>query len=269
MKFVTFNVLHMCHEFKYNYEFSHIITKYGLYVDAKLNEIVRMTDILSKLKKLLLASTIKKEMITICLQEVNGDLLKMIKEDVDIMLCHIFWYEVRKPKNDYNIYNNCGEFLVSIMGNVDPKVFNAHYLKSECVQYSDLGKAALIIHDGNMCIINTHLPFKENGLVALKDLAPYIGAYDVTIVCGDFNVKWLFLEKYLKKLDYMKYLSFVSNLGVPTCRINRKDGFSVNIIDHVLAFQKSGNTILCTRLNVIDDNLSDHSIVECDLFMKN
>ena len=120
---ISWNVLHMVHEINYVYDMSPVITQYKIKEEWS-NEKFRLNDIVKTLSQLLIKhSTIE---CFICLQEVPGDLLPLLREMIDSHvgsalasqpLIHTHTYpripRVRKIQGA-SLYTDSNESLVTI-----------------------------------------------------------------------------------------------------------------------------------------------------------
>jgi hypothetical protein len=128
---ISWNLLHMIHEIKYAHDTSPVIARYSIN-EKWSNEKMRLNDIIKTLGELLSKySTIE---CFVCLQEVAGDLIPMLRKMLDSHadsiltskpLMHIHTYS-RKPhvreRQGESLYTDSNESLVTI--HCDPRIIS-------------------------------------------------------------------------------------------------------------------------------------------------
>jgi len=251
MNIHTFNVLHICHELNYNKENSFILSKYE-------NENDRIMEIFNKIIELFI-----NDIVIVCLQEVPHILLEHFKRfSKNDYYLKVYYYKLpRYPKSSYNIYQNNSEYLVTLIYdkiNID-KVYNI-----EKIQYADYGKAALIciIDTYDICCINTHLPINNyGGKDAFEFIKDYIDEFDNCILLGDFNKNKKYAMELFKKYNMIDSLQTFTESEKYTYKRKLDDGsYIYKSYDHIFIFSYK-NKYSLTNTQVIDDEISDHSLV--------
>lgn len=234
LQIITWNVLYIPHEYKYNRYGSRVLPYYG-------DEKERLTLIYQKITTFLNGNTI------ICLQEVPGDLLTLIQQIKSYQI--IFYRHTRKGVG--NIYKDMGEYLVTLI----PWSYNI--IDKFTVQSITDGKAALHIVTDDFIIINTHLTISEEGSADLRvflyDVMDGYPQYDIYLT-GDMNhilteLIPVICEE-ITKFD--RCLSYINITGSSWPQGNRT-------IDFVFGIGKEN---LLDDVFLLDCNhLSDHQIV--------
>lgn len=151
MKIISWNVLHIIHELNHVFNDSPVLDKY------LRNEVKRLTDIFNAIKALM------NENSVICLQEVPGDLLTLLKQ---LPNTTVFEYKYsRVPTIKYSrapirilkelepIYDDPAEYLVTL-------VHQKHSATAlQTIQFDDPGKACQVTQIGDTIVMNAHIPF--------------------------------------------------------------------------------------------------------------
>jgi len=257
----TFNVLHRCHEEYYNKDNSFIIKKF-------INENDRINEIYVKIIELLI-----DELVIINLQEVPHDLLiqfYILRQNTQFKYLQIYYYKIpRYPKSNYFIYSNNSEYIVTLIWNKNINNYQNQYI--DFIQYTDFGKASLItqIDTHNIIIINTHLPIDNyGGKDAFQCIKEYIDNYDTDkytfIVIGDFNKNKNYMFKEFEKHYMFQLLKTYTKTEDYTYKRKINNNTSIyKSYDHIFIFSKKNYDLI--NINIIDEELSDHSLVSSKL----
>ena len=195
-------------------------------------------------------------LVIICLQEVPGDLLNLIYQLSQDNKLKIYYYKLpRKPS--IKVYKDNFEYLVTIIYNINSKnnIINN-------IQYSDYGKAALIvfIESINLCCINTHLPiYNYDGKDSIDLLSEYINYYDNCLLVGDFNKDYYDVLLDLQYFNIYNLLNSFTGFDTYTYKKKNYNGnYNYKRLDHMFTFSK------IYRLKnscVYDNNISDHCLI--------
>ncbi len=195
---ISWNVLHMIHEFNYVYENSPVINRYSIRDDWS-NEKHRLNDMVKTITDLL----VKYSMIEcfICLQEVPGDLLPLLNQMFDSRagsplvskpLMHVQTY-TRKPYlkgRQGSIYTNPYESLVTIHYN--PYTASKNEVTSDRLLWtpcpSDNGKGALtVITTSGLTVVNAHVPYDDQAAMSLLHNIAWPEVDNPFVIVGDMN----------------------------------------------------------------------------------
>jgi hypothetical protein len=230
IKIISWNILHIIHEYNYVGEESLVISEFP-------DEQVRIEKIMEKIQK----EFESEEQIIINLQEVPGDYLDKLKEKFSD---NIYFYSYSRlatlKKNMKCPYNNMTESLVSIV-KINDK------MKEQSFYDFDRGKSALILRFENFTLYNIHLPFQYNKNMETDESS---------IIVGDFNCSG---EEAVK--------IFVSTTKCENNKetfITRREGIvKTDTLDHIL----TKNLNVSNPLSVEETKLSDHYVVYAYLYL--
>lgn len=279
----SWNVLHGIWEFHYCLNQSPVFDKYKIWninrplnldygysinnflIDTKIKEQMRMQDIL---KKILLELD---EFTILCLQEVSGDLLELLKinlkDKYNLYYCQHFDEprinneQVKKMlilyMNTFKLYENNNEYLVTIV----PK--NIYTKEPVQKSYNITGhnhKSYLLVEIDKLCVINVHLPDypidREPFNIIMNELFNKIISQNF-IITGDFNSTPIQLENSVKKSGILVH---------PSKEDTRKglcnNKLETSCIDHFI----TSNNIKVSDMKVHDnEDVSDHQMIECTI----
>lgn len=250
MKIVSWNVLHLIHELNYAFHESYVINKYGIH-----NEQKRLDDIFGALNKHLSDDTV------ICLQEVPGDLLVLLKTIKNVNVFEYRYSRIPKIKNlkFSQIYTDPTEYLVMII----PTSLAKDAISQSAIQFDDPGKACQIVQLDKLLIMNIHVPMgAAYRSKAFEQMGAFIDQVGLDfILVGDMN---MCPDKLRSELKAFKIKSKIVEMDKPTRKgINR--GVEVcSKIDH---------GVISTNFNVLHrfvaDNvdMSDHSLIGFKIFI--
>jgi hypothetical protein len=207
---ISWNVLHMIHEINYSYDMSPVITRYSI-KEKWSNEKLRLNDIVKTLNTLLIKhSTIE---CFICLQEVPGDLIPLLRQMLDSHvgstlatkpLMHIQIYS-RKPgvkwQQGGSPYTDSNESLVTI--HYDPYICSNNKITGlnnaeKCLASQDRvfwtpcptdnGKGALTLTTASgLNVVNVHVPSDYQAAMLLLNNIPWPQNNSGFVFVGDMN----------------------------------------------------------------------------------
>lgn len=229
IKVISWNILHIIHEYNYVGEESLVITEFP-------EESVRMQKILDKVE----TEFNSEEQVIINLQEVPGDYLDRLKEKFkDDIYVYTYSRLATLKKNIKCPYTNMTESLVSIV-----KIKNK-MLEQTFFDF-DKGKSALILHFDNFTLYNIHLPFQYDKTMMTNDKSIIVGDYN----CSGDNAIRVFTDT--KKCENDKFTF-----------ITRREGIvKTDTLDHIL----TKNLTISDHLHIEETKLSDHYIIYAYLY---
>jgi hypothetical protein len=248
---MTWNLLHISHEEKYNPN-SEVISKYP-------DENIRIKYLINMIRQLL----VNKNKI-LCLQEVNGDLLSYIKKEFS-MNYHIFFHKHKRiPEKIKYKYVDPSEYLVTL---IEKNI--SIVLGRLPIFFENPGKAVFIIFLENIIIMNAHLPIMTDKMSPSKEFIDkvfdkFIATHfnnNAVILCGDFNRKtkdfYLELHKKFSNTDYnLSCIVDSDSLLLKTLPSKKKS------VDQIIGF----NNVYFDNVHVMGShNLSDHNILFADV----
>mgnify|MGYP000916607947 CR=1 FL=1 len=274
---MTWNVLHMIHEWNYN--------RTGKTIKLFKDEKERIIKIIKIISEFLDYESQKNNDVVFCLQEASGDLLEGLLLELSSKY-NVLYYEYDRipmikpekftdpsqmPTND--IYQNPKEYLITIVTksleiisdsvikfpfDIPPK--NTPYGKT----LKDSGKAAFIVETNRGVFMNIHSPPKAKftGTVAIPIVQEYIlqNKNKNMILLGDFNATLPNITCRLKNL-LKNYNLDITSYTDPKNLVTKPHPYIKNrqfTIDHMLSI---GNIHLFDD-KVIDVKwLSDHNIL--------
>ena len=194
----SWNVLHGVHEFNYAFSTSPVLIKYQS--QRNLNQSLFSNYVQDENKRIYdLSQTIQKQLgnnCVMCLQEVPGDLLNLLKAENPNYNCLSYKYS-RQPKLKNlsgQLYNDQNEYLVTMI----PTNFTV--IKTNTIQFDDPGKACFVVELGGFSIMNTHLSFGEARNKALDQIFKY--SSNKFALVGDMNMNPNEFKEYLKKSPF-------------------------------------------------------------------
>jgi hypothetical protein len=230
IKIVSWNILHIVHEYNYVGTSSLVITE-------NPDEKERMDKIIAKINQLYEDN----EEIIINLQEVPGDYLEKLVKLYGTQVYVRTYDRITSMRVSHpNPYSNMSESLVSIV-----KV-KTNLIEKSVYDY-DKGKSALILKFDKFTLHNIHLPFQYPNCVEITD--------PNTIVTGDFNCVQTDALKVFKDFKVCENECFT--------HLTRRDGVTVQkILDHVL-FR---GVNISEKLEVETTELSDHYLISAFLY---
>lgn len=178
MKIVSWNVLHIVHEFNHAFDESPVLTKYELRTGSNSNEQVRLTEIVATIGGFVSDETI------VCLQEVPGDLLVMLREIPGVqVLTHRYERVPQLKAFDYGFYRDPSEYLVTVV----PDSMDVR--GTDTIVFAEPGKACLVVVFRDLMVMNVHVPFgSSRHLAAVRMLVDGIPPGMEFVVVGDFNM---------------------------------------------------------------------------------
>ena len=251
MKIASWNVLHLIHECNYEYDTSFVLAKYNIKQDIT-NESKRLADIVNVIKKLLADGTI------VCLQEVPGDLLTMLRYINSVVVYDYKYPRVPslKTKPGLKIYEDPCEYLVVVVPNTSVTT------QPHVIQFDDLGKACQIVKTNGFTILNVHMPLmaaaRHKALESIVEYTNKLGS-DFVLV-GDMNMRVSDLRQELNSLNVKNYNIVVMNKD--THKKNKLNKPYYSKIDHAVI----PATLKATDISVGEDNdMSDHFIITFDV----
>ena len=201
---ISWNVLHMIHEINYEYGNSPVITRYAIR-EKWSNEWWRLNDITKTLSELVVKHSSTEWFI--CLQEVPGDLIPLLREMLDSHidsiltnkpLMHIQIYS-RKPcirgRQGDPVYTDQNESLVTI--HYDPRIMSTKNTE-QCLQYDDRvqwtpcpvdgGKGALTVTTiTGLSVMNAHVPYDNHAAMLLLNNISWPDNNNPFVLIGDMN----------------------------------------------------------------------------------
>lgn len=249
MKIISWNVLHIIHELNYALNSSYVINKYDI-ANSEANEQKRLVDIFSTIRKHLSDETV------ICLQEVPGDLLTLLKKLTGMGIFEYQYTRIPKIKNlikYQHIYSDPAEYLVILIP--DKLAQDAKQLQT--IQFDDPGKACSVVQIDKMLIMNTHVPmgtaYREK---AFEQIGEFVDCTELDfMLVGDMN---MCPDKLRDALKVFKTKSKIVEMDKPTRKgINR--GVEVcSKIDHGV-ISSSFNVLHKFVADNVD--MSDHSLI--------
>jgi endonuclease/exonuclease/phosphatase family metal-dependent hydrolase len=237
MKIISWNILHIMHEYNHVGNESLVISKYP-------NENERMRLIIEKIENFLN----QEEQVIILLQEVPMDyLLEMKNKLINVnFLNHSYSY---LPRCNKPIYQNPQENLVIILKNVA-------YKNYQVIELEKGGKSAQKIELDNFIVYNVHMPFGNEKLKASLNLLN-LNTNQSLIIGGDFNDSPKYLERNLS--PYQCNLKLNETITHQT--IN-KGTIKDKIYDH---FVFKNLDLKNNKLTVDKTDLSDHYPIVLEL----
>lgn len=224
---ISWNVLHMIHEIKYSYDKSPVITRYSIKENWS-NEKLRLDDMVKTLSDLLIKhSTIE---CFICLQEVPGDLIPLLRQMLDYHvghalvtrpLMHIQIYS-RKPYihgwQENSLYTDPNESLVTIHYN--PYISSSNETadsenRGKCLSSDDRvfwtpcpmdnGKGALTVTTASgLRVVNVHVPSDYQAAMSLLNNISWPENSHVFVIVGDMNRNSTAFMKMINKITVGK-----------------------------------------------------------------
>lgn len=245
----SWNVLHIYHELKYSKDTSLILEKYDIVKNLD-NEKNRLNDIYQ-----MILSFMHESNCFICLQEVPGDIIKILKNDLDKNNYSIFYHTYpRIPQNTTNQpnpYNDSCENLVILC----PKTENRNY-QHNIIEF-DKGKACQILSFDSTCIINIHCPFDKQSKIALSNLKKYLcnnfPSDQHIIMSGDMNKNYNQLIKEYNELNIKMAVIKTDNYT----RKWRENETTINTSSIDFFSVTSGIKVILTK-SFIENDISDH-----------
>lgn len=209
---ISWNVLHMVHEINYAYDMSPVITRYSIREEWS-NEQLRLNDIVKTLSELLTKHSAFE--CFICLQEVPGDLIPLLRQMLDShvgstlvtkpsMHTQTYW---RKPyikgqgRKAHHLYTDWNENLVTIHYN--PHICSSDkatglenaekcLLSDNRVHWTpcpnDHGKGALTVTTASgLSVVNVHVPYDNQAAVSLLNNISWPENNIAFVFVGDMN----------------------------------------------------------------------------------
>lgn len=252
IKIISWNVLHIIHEFNYCSDSSLVLNKYNQTKQSS-NENNRLKDIVVLIHKILDNNTI------VCLQEVPGDLLDILLNKLTGHTIYFNQYE-RQPKlkNDkiMNPYKNSYEYLVTI---VPSKMITPNATQTT-IEFKKIGKGALITKLDDLYIINSHFPPSSSQNLRselFENINEFIKVNSAKkyIFIGDFNSGYLALKN---DLNCAKFIDFkIPHIKSDTRKGLRNGLITMSKLDHIIV----SNVNVCKTWATETDDLSDHLII--------
>jgi len=171
IKIISWNILHIVHEFNY-------VEKDSLVINEYPNELARMEKILEVINN----EIINNEEIIVNLQEVPGDYLEKLISSYKENIYFYTYSRIPTLKTLMTVpYKNMKESLVSIV-KVNQKVLGQTFIDF----YK--GKAALILKFASYELYNVHLPIKYDKVIKIEHNAIIVGDFN----CNQFNALKIF-----------------------------------------------------------------------------
>ncbi|CAF1462638.1 unnamed protein product [Adineta steineri] len=283
---ISWNVLHMIHEINYVYDASPVIEQYSIKENWS-NETSRLNDIIKILNDLLIKNAMTE--CFICLQEVPGDLLPMLRKMVDAHvgsvltskpLIHTHTYS-RKPqirnRQGGFLYSDSNESLVTIHYNpnavfteIKSGLENAekHFLIDDQILWtpcpSDPGKGALTVTTASgLSVINAHVPYDNKAAFSLLKNITWSNNNNPFVFVGDINRNSSALMKILHEIigdESCFNLLFPITTDKPTRVGLRRDGTREKIWIDFYIVSASLKNLAILPVEVYDNigDISDH-----------
>jgi endonuclease/exonuclease/phosphatase family metal-dependent hydrolase len=283
---ISWNVLHMIHEINYVYDMSPVINRYSI-KEKWSNEKLRLNDIAKTLSELLIKnSTIE---CFICLQEVPGDLLPILREVLDSHvgstltskpLIHTHVYS-RKPqvrgRQVDSLYTDPNESLATVHYNPSgmlnekaavSEIGEKHLLSDDQISWTpcptDAGKGALTVTTtSGLSVVNVHVPFNDEPATLLLSNISWPENNNSFVFVGDMNCPSKTLMSRIGEITNGKPSSgllFPVTTDKPTRVGLRQDGvLQKSWIDHYVV-SASLKDLTMPPVVVYDDigDISDH-----------
>ena len=277
---ISWNVLHMIHEINYVYDNSPVINRYAIQTKWS-NEKMRLNDIVKTLSELVVKHSSTEWFI--CLQEVPGDLIPLLREMLDSHvgstlinkpLVHIQIYS-RKPRikgrQGDPVYTDQNESLVTI--HYDPRIISTKNAE-QCLQYddrvqwtpcpSDGGKGTLTVTTvSGLSVLNAHVPYDNQAAKLLLNNISWPENNNPFVFVGDMNCNANTLMKMIAEVTIGKPSSgllFPITTDKPTRVGLRHDGTrEKRWIDHYVV-SASLKSLAVSPAAVYDNvgDISDH-----------
>ena len=281
---ISWNVLHIIHELNYAKDQSLVINRYSIN-DNCSSEKLRLNDIIKVLRELLVQySTLE---CFICLQEVPGDLLPMLREMLDsragmtlaskpLLYTHTY-SRIPRIKGQYknSPYTDSNESLVIIHYN--PRIAPKEGSESKNIEkYAqnddrllwtpcpiDPGKGALTLTTATgFSVINTHVPYNNEAANQLLRNIPWPKNSNPFVCVGDINRDAQSLLKLIDKVTMgeSSTLFFPVTTDKPTrVALNQNGTLRKQWIDHFVLSISLKDFVLLPAI-VYDEigDISDH-----------
>lgn len=185
MVIVTWNVLHRIHA-----------ENWAEQVPARFpDEGIRLRAVATRVVDLVTAAIEARDAVVVCLQEVSGDQLDVLKVALRAAVPDGALHTLRYPRvptlkaEGPAPLKEPDEYLVTIVAGGTP--FVGGVVRSGSAFDNDPGKGFLVVdigaEAGGVVVLNTHLSAKERRGPQLARLAAIVEEHGVTVVCGDCN----------------------------------------------------------------------------------